>query len=61
MSHEAKYITAVKSIQDKGRPAIHVEYSPPRAGAETRIDVKDICLYIMDEDEERYWPIKPLF
>lgn len=36
------------------RPAILVEYSPPRAGTESRGEVKDTSTYILDEDSERY-------
>ena len=75
MSHQAKYITSVKSVSSKlhfwigprhswglthvdslsvgGRPAVHVEYSPPRAGTETRTEVKDTATYILDDEEER--------
>lgn len=53
VSHEAKYITAIKTIEENGRPAIKVEYSPPRAGTETRADVKDITTYVLDDEDER--------
>lgn len=78
VSHQAKYITSVKSVSSKyisesvpatvahllvltlslslsvgGRPAVHVEYSPPRAGTETRTEVKDTATYILDDEEER--------
>lgn len=53
VSHQAKYITSVKSVSMGGRPAVHVEYSPPRAGTETRTEVKDTATYILDDEEER--------
>jgi hypothetical protein len=77
ISHQAKYITAVKSLSSTfsgrrsqaqlvicltdwlpllladGRPSVQVEYSPPRAGTETRTEVRDTVTYILDDEDER--------